>query len=202
VHARGAQAGIFRAGNQWLLDANDNYQYDGPPQDLFYINFIAPAPGDIPVAGDWNGTAISKIGIYRPSTGQWFLDYNGDGVFDAGDKVYNFGGIAGDIPVVGDWTGNGTSKIGIFRSGFFWLLDYNGDGAFDDGDQAFAFGGVPGDKPVVGDWTGNGVAKVGVVRPFTPGGVPAFWILDANNNHIIDAGDLFFAYGVSRATSR
>ena len=146
MHARGAQAGIFRAGNQWLLDANDNYQYDGPPQDLFYINFIAPAPGDIPVAGDWNGTAISKIGIYRPSTGQWFLDYNGDGVFDAGDKVYNFGGIAGDIPVVGDWTGNGVAKVGVVRPftpggvPAFWILDANNNHIIDAGDLFFAYG--------------------------------------------------------------
>lgn len=190
-----AEAGIFRAGSQWLLDANGNHQYDGPPQDIYYVNFVTPAAGDIPVAGDWSGSGTTKIGIYRPSTGQWFLDYNGDGVFDAGDKTYNFGGIAGDLPVVGDWSGSGFAKVGIFREGFFWILDYNGDGMFDTGDQAFAYGGVAGDVPVSGDWSGDGKAKVGVVRPFSTGGVPAFWLLDANNDHAIDAGDLIFAYG-------
>lgn len=160
-----------------------------------YNNFVTPQAGDIPVAGDWSGSGTTKIGIYRPSAGIWFLDYNGNGVFDAGDKIYNFGGIAGDIPVVGDWTGSGFTKVGIFRAGFFWLLDINGDGIFDNGDQAFAFGGVPGDVPVTGDWTGNGITKVGVVRPFQTGGTPAFWILDANNDHVVDTGDLIFAFG-------
>jgi len=190
-----AEAGIFRTGGQWLLDANGNHQYDGPPQDIYYVNFVTPAAGDIPVTGDWSGSGTTKIGIYRPSTGQWFLDYNGDGVLDAGDKTYNFGGIAGDIPVVGDWSGSGFAKIGIFREGFFWILDYNGDGVYDNGDQAFAYGGVAGDVPVSGDWSGDGKAKVGVVRPFSTGGTPAFWLLDANNDHAIDAGDLVFAFG-------
>ena len=192
-----SQAGIYRQNFMWILDANGNHQFDGTGQgqDVVVVNFIPARPGDIPVAGDWNGSGVSKIGIYRPSSGQWYLDYNGNGTFDAGDKVYNFGGIAGDIPVVGDWNGSGTSKIGVFRSGFFWVLDVNGDGAFGTGDAAFAFGGVTGDVPVVGDWTGNGVTKVGVVRPFTQGGVPAFWILDANNNHAVDAGDLIFPFG-------
>ena len=192
-----SEVGVFRQNFAWLLDANGNRVYDGtgPGLDYFYFNFVPAQTGDIPVVGDWSGSGTTKIGIYRPSTGQWFLDYNGNGIFDAGDKTYSFGGIAGDKPVVGDWNGSGTSKIGIFRSGFFWLLDYNGDGTFDNGDQAFAFGGVAGDVPVAGDWTGDGKAKVGVVRVFFPGGTPAFWILDANNDHSIDAGDLVFAFG-------
>jgi hypothetical protein len=190
-----SEAGIFRRGNQWLLDLNNDRVYEGPPQDIYYVNFITPQPGDLPVGGDWSGSGTTKIGIYRPSSGEWFLDYNGDGVFDAGDKTYFFGGIAGDLPVVGDWSGSGTAKIGIFRSGYFWILDYNGDGTYDNGDQAFAYGGVAGDVPVAGDWTGNGIAKVGVVRPFQTGGTPAFWLLDANNDHAIDTGDLIFAFG-------
>jgi hypothetical protein len=193
-----SEAGIFRDNFLWILDANGNRQFDGtgPGQDYVYVNFAAPQTGDQPVVGDWNGSGTSKIGIYRPSTGQWFLDYNGNGVFDAADKRYQFGGLPGDLAVVGDWNGSGTSKIGIFRSGFFWLLDINGNGSFDAGiDQAFAYGGVPGDVPVTGDWNGTGITKVGVVRPFQTGGTPAFWLLDANNDHTIDAGDLMFAFG-------
>ena len=192
-----SEAGIFRQNFAWLLDANGNRTYDGAGTggDYFYANFVPAQTGDVPVVGDWSGSGTTKIGIYRPSTGQWFLDYNGNGVFDAGDKTYQFGGIAGDKPVVGDWSGSGFAKIGIFRSGYFWLLDYNGDGSFDNGDQAFAFGGVAGDVPIAGDWTGDGKAKVGVVRVFFPGGTPAFWILDANNDHAIDSGDLVFAFG-------
>ena len=192
-----SEAGIFRTNFEWLLDANGNRQFDGTGagKDYVYFNFIAAQTGDVPVVGDWSGSGTTKIGVYRPSSGQWFLDFNGNGIFDSGDREYNFGGLAGDKPVVGDWSGSGTSKIGIFRSGFFWLLDANGDGMFDGGDLAFAYGGVPGDVPVAGDWTGDGIAKVGIVRPFQTGGTPALWILDANNDRTIDTGDLFFAFG-------
>jgi len=193
-----SQLGVFRTGNTFLLDSNGNNQYDS--SDLYITTFIPTGgfqTGDLPVAGDWTGSGHAKVGIYRPSTGTWYLDANGDGVLDTGDIITQFGGIAGDIPVVGDWSGSGTSKIGIFRQGFFWLLDTNGDGVFDNGDSAFAFGGIAGDVPVVGDWTGNGVAKVGVVRRYAPGGVPTgnpfFWVLDAQNNHT--SGFITFPYG-------
>jgi hypothetical protein len=192
-----AVAGVFRQGFLWDLQADARN-----PSGLVYTNFVSPVVGDIPVVGDWNGSGTTKIGIYRPSSGTWFLDYNGDGIFTAGvDKTYQFGGIAGDTPVVGDWSGSGFAKIGLVRpfvaggQPALWILDYNGDGSIDTGDQVFGFGGVQGDIPVAGDWTGDGKAKVGVVRPFTPGGQAALWILDANNDHTIGAGDLIFAFG-------
>jgi hypothetical protein len=189
-------AGIFRGGNEFMLQADANH-----PSGLDYKNFVTPAAGDLPVAGDWNGSGTSKIGIYRPSTGTWFLDYNGNGIFDAGDKTYQFGGVAGDVPVVGDWTGTGFAKIGLVRpftaggQPALWILDAAGAGVMNSQTQVFAFGGIAGEVPVVGDWTGTGTTKVGVVRPFTPGGQPALWILDANNSHAIGAGSMIFAFG-------
>ena len=144
---------------------------------------------DIPVAGDWTGDGHAKVGIYRPTTGQWFLDANNNGVFDAGDLTYNFVGLAaGDIPVVGDWNGMHKDCVGIFRSGFYWILDLNCNGSFDGtlvgADAAFPFGGIGGDVPVVGKWTG-GETRVGVVRKYAPGGVPIgnpfFWVTDGSN---------------------
>jgi hypothetical protein len=189
--------GVYRsATGQFLLDYNDNGTFDGALLDRVYQFMPAPVAGDIPVAGDWTGTGTSKIGIYRPSTGQWFLDTNGNGVFDAGDVVTNYGGLAGDIPVTGDWTGSGTTKIGLFRAGFFWILDTNGNGTFDAGDAAFAYGsptgGITGgtaDVPVVGDWNGTGTAKVGVFR------LGFFWVLDTNGDHVFTAGEQAFPFG-------
>jgi len=196
---KASELGVFRGGNAFLLNATGNNVYT-PATDLYITTFVPPGgfvAGDLPVAGDWTGTGHAKVGIYRPSSGTWWLDANGDGVLDAGDVTTQFGGIAGDIPVVGDWSGTGTSKIGIFRQGFFWILDTNGDFVFDNGDAAFAFGGIAGDKPVVGDWTGNGIAKVGLVREYAPGGVPQgnpfYWVLDAQNNHT--SGFITFPYG-------
>ena len=84
-----SEVGVFRQSFAWLLDANGNRSYDGAAQgeDYFYFNFVPAQTGDIPVVGDWSGSGTTKIGIYRPATGQWFLDYNGNGVFDAGDDL-------------------------------------------------------------------------------------------------------------------
>jgi hypothetical protein len=169
-------------------------QFSIPPDTAFAFGGIA---GDIPITGDWNGNGHSKVGIYRPSNGLFILDTNGDGVFDAGDAVYNLGvgTQAGDVPVVGDWNGSGTTKVGLFRQGFFWILDYNGNGVFEQGvDKTYAFGGVAGDVPVVGDWSGTGTSKIGLFRD------GFFWILDYNGNGTLDnvngvGGDKAFAYG-------
>ncbi len=48
--------------------------------------------------------------------------------------------------------------------------------------------GQAGDIPVVGDWTATGVKRIGVFR----NGV---WILDTNNNGILDAGDKVVSFG-------
>jgi hypothetical protein len=59
--------------------------------------------GDLPVAGDWNGTGTAKLGVFR--NGTWFLDYNGNAAWDGcGVDGCIFGwGMAGDLPVAGRW---------------------------------------------------------------------------------------------------
>jgi Beta-propeller repeat len=188
--------GVYRSSTgHFLLDFNDNGTFDGNLADRDFPFFnAAPVAGDVPVVGDWTGTGTSKIGIYRPSTGTWFLDTNGNGIFDAGDVTTQFGGITasascpgGDVPVTGDWTGSGTTKIGLFRCGFFWIQDTNGHGVFDSAtDVTFAYGGgtiVPGDVPVVGDWNGDGKSKVGIWR------ANFLFVLDVDGDHVFTATD-------------
>jgi hypothetical protein len=171
-----------------------NQVFNGSSDPVFPFGGV---PGDIPITGDWNGSGTSKAGVYRVANGLFILDYNGDGAFTAGDKVYNLGvGLQpNDFPVVGDWNGDGRSKIGIFRQGFYWILDTNGDGVFATStDQARPFGGVAGDVPLVGDWNGNGTSDLGIFRQ------GFFWILDYDENGAINnvnepGGDKAFAYG-------
>ena len=60
------------------------------------------ALGSSPVVGDWNGDGKAKIGVYNPNNGDWNLDYDGNGVWDAtADKVNNIGV---GTPVVGKWS--------------------------------------------------------------------------------------------------
>ncbi|QDU25163.1 Serine-aspartate repeat-containing protein D precursor [Anatilimnocola aggregata] len=75
-------------------------------------------PDGIPVVGDWNGDGKSELGIYYK--GEWFLDVNGNGVWDEGDLWAKLGTEA-DKPVVGDWDGDGKDDIGIF--GPEWPMD-------------------------------------------------------------------------------
>ena len=56
---------------------------------------------DRPVTGDWTANGRTKIGIYR--NGAWYLDRDGDGIWDGCGMdtcVDSFGGFAEDIPVV------------------------------------------------------------------------------------------------------
>ena len=74
--------------------------------------------GAVPVVGDWNGSGTSKIGAFLD--GVWFLDLNGNGVWDEGDLWVKLGD-EGDQPVAGDWNGDGKTDIGIF--GPTWIGD-------------------------------------------------------------------------------
>jgi hypothetical protein len=87
----------------WKLDFNGNGKWDGCETDRCFGPF--GYDGDIPVAGDWDGSGTSKIGIFRPNTGEWFLDLNGNGQWDGCniDKCVADFGQDGDLPVVGNW---------------------------------------------------------------------------------------------------
>jgi len=190
----GTRVGAFRDGMKFLFDSNGNGLFD-QGSDRFIASFTAPGgqqAGDLPVVGDWTGDGHTKAGIYRPSTGTWWLDLDNDGVFGAGDVTYQFGGLPGDIPFAGDWNAVpgitvNKSCIGIYRSqGSVWLLDLNCNGVFEGTptDAFFPFGGLAGDVPVAGNWTG-GTTRVGVVRKYAPAGVPQgepfFWVFDNGN---------------------
>lgn len=171
--------GVFDPGAAtWYLDLNGNGVLDGCEANA--CRYIYGEPGDLPVVGDWTGEGRTKIGVFRPATGEWHFDINGDGDL-AGCNLNSctriFGG-SGDLPVVGDWTGEGKTKIGVFRPGTGeWLLDFSGDG---DGKscagQCLSLG-AEGDVPVVGDWDATGADKIGVFRPST-----GEWFLDLNGN--------------------
>ena len=87
----------------WLLDNNGNGLWDGCAVDKCLSNF--GQMHDLPVAGDWDGTGKAMIGVFRPSTGEWFLDKNGNGQLDGCgvDTCVRSFGNPGDLPVVGKW---------------------------------------------------------------------------------------------------
>jgi hypothetical protein len=90
-----------------------------------------------------------KIGVYKE--GIWYLDYDGSGTWNAGDRANMFGAI-GWMPLIGDWNGDNKAEIGVYQNGV-WYLDSNGNGAWDNGvDYAYSFG-APGWTPVPGKWS-------------------------------------------------
>ncbi len=180
-----AKIGVYRQSTgTWYLDFNGNRAWDGPPVDA--VIGWGGDPNDIPVVGDWNGSGSTKIGVYRQSTGTWYLDLNGNRAWDGSpvDAVIDWGGDPNDIPVVGDWNGSGSTKIGVYRqSTGTWYLDLNGNRAWDGPpvDAVIGWGGDPNDIAVVGDWNGSGSTKIGVYRQST-----GTWYLDLNGNRAWD----------------
>ncbi|KAB0670435.1 hypothetical protein F6V30_09815 [Oryzomonas sagensis] len=132
----------------------------------------------------------TKIGVFRSTTDEWYLDSNGNGAWDSGiDATHSFG-IAGDVPVFGDWNNNGKTKIGVFRAGQF-LLNVSGTGTWTPPTDVIYNFGLPGDIPVAGDWNGNGTTKVGVFRN-------GQWFLDMNGNGVFDPGiDAVYNFGMA-----
>ena len=97
-----SKVGIVRQGFLWILDANGNYAFDGtgPGQDLVFP--YGGFQGDIPMVGDWSGTGVSQVGLYRQGF-LWVLDANGNRQIDGGDFIFAYGGLGGDKPVAGKW---------------------------------------------------------------------------------------------------
>jgi hypothetical protein len=151
---------------RWYLDLNGNRVLDGC--ELTTCRYLFGQPGDRPVAGDWTGSGKTRIGVFRPSTGKWYLDIDGDGVLESCtiDRCVTFG-RAGDLPVAGDWTGRGITEIGVFRpSTGQWFLLTTAPTKLPGcavSPCAYTFG-TSVDLPVAGDWNGSGRDKIGVFR--------------------------------------
>jgi hypothetical protein len=127
------------------------------------------------------------IGVFRPSTGKWYLDRNGNGIWDGCQVDGCLGpfGQPGNYPIIGDWIGTGTTQVGVFASSTgLWKLDRNGNDRWDSCavDLCLSPFGQIGDLPVVGHWkTISGADKIGFYRPSQ-----RLWRLDLNGNGVWD----------------
>jgi hypothetical protein len=153
-----AEVGVWRLSlGLFLLDLNGNGSWDGVAGGDRTSRF--GAAGDRPVAGDWNGDGRDEVGVWRPATGQFLLDVNGNGRWDGsagGDTVTGWFGFSGDRPAIGDWTGDGPEEVGFWRpdDGRF-RLDANANDRWDGpsgGDRVTAAFGEATDIPVAGTW--------------------------------------------------
>ena len=207
---------------RFIFDENGNGTYDPTNGDTNYLfgsssNAANNIPTSLtsnfkPVLGMWDVNANNtvqnwafnqspifipemraKVGLF--DNGIWYLDKNGDHVWDPTMDITGNFGIAGDIPIVGKWnvaSGDNRDLIGVYRdaatdgAASTFYLDLNGNYFFDDcGVDACVSFGTKGDKPV--PWMVKGAAamgraqSVGVYRPLT-----GVWYGDSNGNHQFD----------------
>jgi uncharacterized delta-60 repeat protein len=106
---------------------------------------------------DFDGDGKTDLSIFRPSSGQWWLNRS-----TAGLIVYTFGNSADKI-VPGDYTGDGKTDVAIYRpSGGEWFVLRSEDSSF----YSFPFGAAD-DIPVPGDYDGDGKTDAAVFRAST-----------------------------------
>jgi len=143
--------------------------------------------GTMPIVGDWNGDGRTKIGCI--SNGFWFLDYDGNYLWDGGvvNKEVGWAG-PGLTPIVGDWNGDGRTKIGVYAGGY-WYLDYDGNYLWNTRPRIRFVAGWTGTTPVIGTGTATARASGRVIN--------GYWYLDYNGNGAWDGSgtDRIFAFG-------
>jgi hypothetical protein len=170
--------------------------------------------GDQPVAGDWLGTGVVSIGVFRK--GAWYFDLNNNGQFDANEGPFWFG-LPGDTAIVGDWTGSGSSKVGVFRcpavggGDCTWYLSTATQTAstlspninlYNPATMLVYNYGLPGDQPVANSWgASNGgasnVDQIGVFRCPSPAVGVCSWIVDDVGDGNYRITDPVYSFGLT-----
>ncbi len=203
--------GVFRSKGglgMFALDLDQStYAYSA---NSTLIDFYGLA-GDQPVAGDWLGTGVVSIGVFRQ--GAWYFDLNNDGQFEANEGPFYFG-LPGDTAIVGDWTGSGSTKFGVFRCPVApaagvctWYLSNATQTAATLAPNANLYNpattlvysyGLPGDQPVANNWSGvSNVDQIGVFRCPTPGVGVCSWIVDNVGDGNYRATDPVYSFGLT-----
>jgi hypothetical protein len=112
---------------------------------------------------DHDGDGRADISIYRPDTGEWFIQKSGEN----GALLYRAWGDAGsgDLAVPADFDGDGVTDVAVYRAanGEWWILR-----SFDGGVTQAEWGAPSNlglmDKPVPSDYDGDGRDDLAIYR--------------------------------------
>ena len=120
---------------------------------------LTQAPVLVPRATSpsFDGDPLADVGIYRHSTGQWFIAQSSGVV-----RSESWGAPSlGDMPVAGDYDGDGRDDIAVYRrSTGEWFISRSTAGFLHVAWGAPALN----DIPVPGDYDGDGKTDIGVYR--------------------------------------
>jgi hypothetical protein len=165
------------------------------------ITMQGVAATDSALTGDINGDTIHDLAFFRPSTGEWRIDYDRNGVIDQTTTYFGAFPLGDVTPVLGDVSGNGFAALGVYRRS-------TGQWQFNNG-RTFTFGGQAGDVPLLGDINVDGRADLLIYNPTvviadpTYGGAPfnrsGNWKLkynsfDSTQSHT-NAPDFVYSFG-------
>jgi len=106
---------------------------------------------------DFDNDRKADIGVYRASTGNWYIYPSGGGA----PYGLQWGGDASDKPAPGDYDGDGKADLAYYRGNTGeWYIVPSGGGA-----PYTQTWGMAGDKPVPSDYDGDGKSGLAVYRP-------------------------------------
>ncbi len=167
--------GVWRPSTNSFYLRNSN---SGGSPDIT-VTITNTTSNDLPITGDWNNDGVDTVGMYRTTTGFFYL-FDRNINQDLGQ--YNYLvllGNPGDQPLSGDWDADGKDGVGTFRpsNGILYLRNALTTGVSD----YFMVLGNPSDSGVAGDWNGDGVFSAGIFRPSES----RFHLSDRNSNGIV-----------------
>ena len=165
---------VFRRVNpgllQWFVNGDTSLTGTGRP--------FGAGGLDVPLTGDFDGDLKADLALYRPSTGQWFVQASGSNY--ASTLLATFGAANTDVPMPGDYNGTGTTVPAVFRpSTGQWFL-YGGVGGRN---VTLPVTFPVGSSPVPGDYDNVGKTEAAVYNSKT-----SQWLVEtpgASTTHVV-----------------
>jgi len=118
-----------------------------------------------PIMGDFNGDALSDLGLHNSDTGNWEICLSDEGEFrNATDWLSGFGTSKDWIPLGGDFNGDGKTDVGLYnnRNGELQVATSNGS-AFATQGTWLTFGDASFDwQPFTGNFNADKYTDFGV----------------------------------------
>jgi hypothetical protein len=146
-----AQKTIILDASGYVYAAGQSYI---PEQDTDLVVFkLEPVPQLRAAPYDWDGDRKADIAVFRPSTGDWFIQKSTDQTVG----IMNWGN-ARDKVVPADYDGDGRFDAAVYRDGMWYIRRSS------NGSHLISQFGLAGDKPVPSDYDNDGKADLSVFR--------------------------------------